>query len=79
MVAHWVQVPLSMDRQGRCAAGAQGLALWVPHPLRALTSLRNSSRVRLVHWESDLPADPSVGSIGLPPPCIYKGPWWSKP
>ena len=65
MVAHWVQVPLSVGGQRRCAAGAPGLALWVPHPLRALTILRNSSGARLAHWESDLLADPPVGSIGL--------------
>ena len=52
MVAHWVQVPLSVDGQKRCAAGAPGLALWVPYPLRALTILRNSSGALLAHWES---------------------------
>ena len=45
--------------------GPRGLALWVPHPLGARTILRNSSGARLAHWESDVPADPPVGSIGL--------------
>ena len=61
MVARWVQVPLSVDAQIRCAARAPGLALWVPHPPRALTILRNSSGARLAHWESDFPADPPCG------------------
>ena len=43
-----------VDGQRRCAAGAPGLALRVPHPLRALTILRNSSGALLAHWESDL-------------------------
>ena len=60
VVANWVQVPLSVEGQRRCAAGAPGLALWVPHPLRALTIFRNFSGALLVHWESDLPADHRV-------------------
>ena len=63
VVAHCVQVPLSVDRRRRCAAGAPGLALWVPHPLHALTILHNSSGALLAH--PDLPAEPPVGSIGL--------------
>ena len=61
-----MQVPLSVDGQRRCAAGAPGLALWVPHPLRALTILRNSSGALLAHWESHLPADPLVGLAYVP-------------
>ena len=77
MVAHWVLGPLGTGRHRLCAAGAPGLALWVPHPLRALTLSRNSSGALLAHWESDLPADPHVGSIGLldghcnPPPRTW--------
>ena len=65
MVAHWVLGPLGTGRHRLCAAGAPGLALWVPHPLCALKLSRNSSGVLLAHWESDLPADPPVGSLGL--------------
>ena len=71
MVAHWVQVPLSVDGQRRCAAGAPGLALWVPHPLRALSSLRNSSGAQLAHWESNL--DPPVGIGLLDGQCSCRG------
>ena len=52
VVAHWVL-------QG------PGLALWVPHPLRTLTLSRNPSVALLAHWESSLPPDPPVGSLGL--------------
>ena len=51
-MAHWVLDPPGADEQGRCAAGAPGLAPWVPHPLRALTILRNASGALLAHWES---------------------------
>ena len=41
------------------------VAHWVQVPLRTLTILRNSSGALLAHWESDLPADRPVESIGL--------------
>ena len=65
VVAHWVQGPLGTGRHRLCAAGAPGLALWVPHPLCALNLSRKSFRALLAHWESDLLADPLVGSLGL--------------
>ena len=57
--------PLGAGSPGLCAAAGPGLAIWVPHPLCALTISRNSSGALLAHWESDLPAGPPVGSVGL--------------
>ena len=65
MVAHWVLGSLGTGTQRLCAAGAPGLALWVPHPLRTLTISSNSSGALLPHWESNLLADPPVASLGL--------------
>ena len=60
--AHWwLHRTLGTGRQRLCAAGAPGLALWVPHPLRALTISRTSSGALLAHWEFDLLADPLWG------------------
>ena len=37
----------------------------MPHPLCTLTLSRNSLGALLAHWESALPADTLVGSLGL--------------
>ena len=36
MVAHWVLDPLGTGNEQHRAAGAPGVALWVPDPLRSL-------------------------------------------
>ena len=48
MVAHRVPDPLGTGKQCFCAAGATGLALWVPDPLRALTNPKNASGAPVV-------------------------------
>ena len=48
MVAHWVLDPLGAGAKRYCAAGAPGLALWVPDSLRALADPQNASGAPVV-------------------------------
>ena len=46
-MAHWVLDPLGADEQRCCAAGAPGLAPWVPDPLRALVAPQGWGKIGL--------------------------------
>ena len=58
----WWPTALSVDGQRHCAAGAQGRPSECPIPC---THSPFQVGALLAHWESDLPAEPPVGSIGL--------------
>ena len=65
LVAHWALGPLGTGRHRLCTAGAPGLAgSGCPIPC-AHSPFHVTPRALLAHWESHLPADPLVGSIGL--------------
>ena len=71
-VAHCARDPPGADEQRRCAAGAPGLAPWVPDPLRAAVAARDASGASVVAHRVQVPA-----SVGGQRRCAAGAPGWA--